>query len=250
MTENNRKNNAARSLGAAVAGAALLALFQAPSVVSAASGPERSLAGIHIFDPGSEVTAKFGNPSRILVGGIAPGAFTPGSATAVTPGGSSAGGYPGSQGSPGQSSPGQSAGVGLLPGFPGVPTGGQGGFPGAGGEFPGAPGAAGTPTAAVVPPKQPVTLIYDRQNGGSLEFTISPDKRVIQIRETGYSGSYGTARGIKLGMKYSDVNRLYGYPENTLIQGPIINTDYKDSLHCGFQFLDQRLVGIIIASPD
>ena len=51
-------------------------------------------------------------------------------------------------------------------------------------------------------------------------------------------------------MKYSDVNRLYGYPENTLIQGAIINTDYKDSLHCGFQFLDQKLVGIIVASPD
>ena len=130
-------------------------------------------------------------------------------------------------------------------GFPGA----GGGFPGAGGgEFPGAPG--GGVGTAVLPPKEAVTLIYDRQNGGSLEFTISPDKRVVQIRETGYNGAYGTARGIKLGMKYSDVNRLYGYPENTLIQGAIINTDYKDSLHCGFQFLDKKLVGIIVASPD
>ena len=227
------------------AGAIATALVLATGTAFAASGPERALAGIHIFDPGSEVTAKFGNPSRILVGGLAPGAFTPGSATANGAGGAAAaqtpGGYPGAP-----TGPDPRTGTGLLPGFPGVPTGG-----GAGGEFPGAPGTAGTPTAAVVvPPKPPVTLIYDRQNGGSLEFTISPDKRVIQIRETGYSGAYGTSRGLKLGMKYSDVNRLYGYPENTLIQGPIINTDYKDTLHCGFQFLDQRLVGIIVVSPD
>ena len=223
------------------AGAGTAALLLAAGTACAASGPERALAGIHIFDPGSEVTAKFGNPSRILVGGIAPGAFTPGSATASSPGGAAAGQTPGTYpGAP--TSPGQTPGVGPLPAFGNVPG---------GGEFPGAPGTAGAPTAAaIIPPKPAVTLIYDRQNGGSLEFTISPDKRVIQIRETGYTGAYGTSRGIKLGMKYSDVNRLYGYPENTLIQGPIINTDYKDTLHCGFQFLDQRLVGIIVASPD
>jgi hypothetical protein len=204
------------------------------------------------------VTAKFGNPSRILVGGVAPGAFTPGGAGGSGPtaggigqgaqGSQAPGGYPGG----GQASSGPRAGAGMLPGFPGVPTGPSGGgFPGAGGgEFPGAPGSGGAAGASVLPVKEAVTLIYDRQNGGSLEFTISPDKRVVQIRETGYNGAYGTARGIKLGMKYSDVNRLYGYPENTLIQGPIINTDYKDSLHCGFQFLDQKLVGIIVASPD
>lgn len=238
-------------LTGAMTAAALLSLLPVPA--AAASGPERALAGIHIFDPGSQVTAKFGNPSRILVGGVAPGAFTPGgvggsgsSSSSYGQGSQGPGGYPGG----GQSSSGPRSGAGLLPGFPGVPTGSPGGYPGSGGEFPGAPGGGGAATAAVLPPKEPVTLIYDRQNGGSLEFTISPDKRVIQIRETGYNGAYGTARGIKLGMKYSDVNRLYGYPENTLIQGAIINTDYKDSLHCGFQFLDQRLVGIIVASPD
>ncbi len=245
--------NGSRSLSRAMTAAAMMALTASVGTVSAASGPERSLGGIHIFDPGSEVTAKFGNPSRILVGGIAPGAFTPGAATSGSSSGSSSapgssGGYPGSAGGQGGN-----AGVGLLPGFPGVPTGG-GGYPGGGSsEFPGASsssGASGAPTAALVPPKQPVTLIYDRQNGGSLEFTISPDKRVIQIRETGYTGAYATARGIKLGTSYSNVVRLYGYPEDTLIQGAIINTDYKDTLHCGFQFLDQKLVGIIIASPD
>ena len=95
-----------------------------------------------------------------------------------------------------------------------------------------------------------MTLVYDRALGGALEFTISPDKRVVQIRETGYSGAFGTARSIKLGTTYSQVVARYGYPENTYIAGSIVNIDYKDTLHCGFQFLDQKLVGIIVAAPD
>ncbi len=234
----------------ALAGAALAALAAA-SAPAAASGAERSLAGIAIFAPGSEVTRKFGNPNQILVGGVAPAVNTPGGSGGQ---GSSSGqgGYPGSQGGqggfPGGGS--SSGGTGQLPGFPGVPSGG--GFPGSssGGGFPG--GASGFPgsSAAAPPVKPPVTLVYNRPNGGSLEFTISPDKRVVQIRETGYSGSYGTGRGIKLGTSYSAVVARYGYPEDTQISGSIINIDYKDTLHCGFQFLDQRLVGIIVASPD
>lgn len=219
-----------------------------------AAGPERSLAGVNIFDLGSKVTAKFGNPSRILVGGVAPGAFNlvgfgtaPSGASptpATTPFGAS----------PFGASP--LGGIPITPGLvPGFPTGPATAFPGTGGnEFPGAPAApaaSATPgTANQPPPKPAVTLIYDRQNGGSLEFTVSPDKRVVQIRETGYTGPYATSRGIKLGMPYSAVVKKYGYPENTLIQGAIIDTDYKDTLHCGFQFLDQKLVAIIVASPD
>lgn len=97
-----------------------------------------------------------------------------------------------------------------------------------------------------------MTLIYDHliRNGGTLEFTISADKRVIQIRETGFSGQYRTGRGASLGQNYSGVIARYGYPENTYISGSIINTDYKDTYHCGFQFLDQKLVGIIIAAVE
>lgn len=234
----------------ALAGAALAALAAASAPASAEPRPERSLAGISIFAPGSEVTHKFGNPNQILVGGAAPAANTPGGSAGSGGVGSqsSQGGYPGGQGGfPGGGS--SSGGTGSLPGFPGVPSGG--GFPGASsGGFPG--GASGFPGSAApaAPVKPPVTLIYNRPNGGSLEFTISPDKRVVQIRETGYSGSYGTARGIKLGTSYSAVVARYGYQENTEISGSIINIDYKNTLHCGFQFLDQRLVGIIVASPD
>lgn len=260
------------------AAAALSALAAAAPVQAA--GPERSLAGIAIFAPGSSVTKKFGNPNQILVGGVAPPPFSPAGASGGPGGG---GGYPGAQGStpggyPGASSssggfpgaggggfPGAGGGgypggggrgeeTGSLPGFPGGGSAGGfpgGGFPGAQSGFPG--GASGFPgggAATVAPVKPPVTLVYNRANGGSLEFTISPDKRVVQIRETGYQGAYGTVRGIKLGTSYAAVVARYGYPENTDIAGPIINIDYRSTLHCGFQFLDQRLVGIIVSAPD
>jgi len=238
--------------------AAALSLLAVSGGAARAAGAERSLAGISIFAPGSEVTRKFGNPSRILVGGIAPGDATAGG-TNGGPGGQGA-----SSGSPspypGSSAPTSNPGAGLLPGFPGVPTNQSslgGGYPGQGGsEFPGAPGGGlgtggyGGAATTAPPVKPPVTLIYDRQNGGSLEFTVSPDKRVVQIRETGYSGAYGTTRGIRLGTSYAAVVGRYGYPENTFISGPIINIDYKDTLHCGFQFLNQKLVAIIVAAPD
>jgi len=247
--------NIGRRIASTAAAAAVFA--SAAGTISAASGPERALAGVPIFAPMSQVTHKFGNPSRILVGGVAPATAGAGaSAGGGYPGGggaSAGGGYPGGGG-------GGMAGAGLLPGFPGVPTGGGGypggggGYPGGGGGYPGGgggyPGGGTDATGAALPVKQAVTLIYDRAMGGDLEFTISPDQRVVQVRETGYKGAYGTARGIKLGTTYAQVIAHYGSPENTFYAGPILNIDYKDTLHCGFQFLDQKLVGIIVATPD
>ena len=257
----------------ALTAAGVATFVSVAGTISAASGPERSLAGIPIFAPGSQVTRKFGNPSRILVGGASAAAAagsaagSPGGGGGGYPGGGGGGGgYPGGgrpssgaaplSGGPMASGGGGSAGAGLLPGFGGIPTGG-GGYPGGGGGYPGAGGSGGfgggggtDPTGAALPGKQAVTLVYDRALGGTLEFTISPDKRVVQIRETGYSGAFGTARAIRLGTTYSQVVARYGYPENTYIAGSIVNIDYKDTLHCGFQFLDQKLVGIIVAAPD
>ena len=217
--------------------AAVAATFaSAAGTISAASGPERALAGVPIFAPMSQVTHKFGNPSRILVGGVAPTA----SGAGASAGGG--GGYPGGGG-------GYPGGGGGYPGGGGGYPGGGGGYPGGGGGYPG--GGGGTDaTGGALPVKQAVTLIYDRAMGGDIEFTISPDQRVVQIRETGYKGAYGTARGIKLGTTYAQVIAHYGSPENTFLTGPILNIDYKDTLHCGFQFLDQRLVGIVVATPD
>ena len=268
-----------RKIGAGILAAAALAALAGSAPVQAA-GPERSLAGIAIFAPGSAVTKKFGNPNQILVGGVAPPPFVPAGASGGSGGPGGSGGYPGAPGGasggfPGSSSAGggfpgypgsggSEGGTGSLPGFPGASSssgggfpgypgsGGGSGYPGSGGSgFPG--GASGFPgggAATVAPVKPPVTLVYNRANGGSLEFTISPDKRVVQIRETGYLGAYGTARGIKLGTSYSAVVARYGYPENTDLAGPIVNIDYRAALHCGFQFLDQKLVGIVVSAPD
>ncbi len=259
---------------------AVAAFVSAAGTISAASGPERSLAGIPIFASGSQVTKKFGNPSRILVGGVAPAAgATTGAAAGggggYPGGGGGGGGYPGAGGGAAADSSGgggggprtaggpmassSGGGGGALPGFGGgggYPgggggfPGGGGGYPGGGGGYPGGGGGAAGPGGVATPGLETVTYIYDRALGGDLEFTISPDKRVVQIRETGYSGSYGTARGIKLGTTYSQVVARYGSPEHHSIAGSIINADYKDTLHCGFQFLDQKLVGIIVSAPD
>ena len=56
----------------ALTAAAAATFASAAGTISAASGPERALAGVPIFAPMSQVTHKFGNPSRILVGGVAP----------------------------------------------------------------------------------------------------------------------------------------------------------------------------------
>ena len=257
----------------ALTATAAAAFVSVAGAISASSGPERALAGIPVFAPGSEVTRKFGNPSRILVGGVAPAAGAtggamgggggyPGGGGGGYPGGG--GGYPGGGGGP--TVAGLSGAGGSLPGFGGGYPGGGGGYPGGGGGYPGGgggypggggggyPGGGGGGAiglgGAALPGGQTVTLVYDRALGGDLEFTVSPDKRVVQIRETGYSGAYGTAHGIKLGMKYSQVVARYGFPEHHSVAGSILNIDYRDSLHCGFQFLDQRLVGIIVSAPD
>ncbi len=129
-----------------------------------------------------------------------------------------------------------------------------------GGEFPGAPGGspggAGIPGGAgaarrSAPPKQPVTLIYDRPNGGSLEFTISPDKRVIQIRETGYVGAYGTSRGIKLGTSYAQVVARYGYPEDHLHSRARLSARItKTRCTAGFSFWIRSWSGSSSRLPD
>jgi len=160
--------------------------------------------------------------------------------------GSSSSGYPGSSGGyPGSSGgyPGSSGSPGSSGGYPG-----SSGSPGSPGGYPGAAGVGGAPLGP--PPKPDVTWVYNRPNGGSLEFTISPDGRVIQIRATGFTGSVRTARGVTLGQKYSDVISKYGNPGNTFIEGPIINADYKDSVHAAFQFYNQKVAGIIVAAVE
>ncbi|MDQ2798690.1 MAG: DUF2997 domain-containing protein [Armatimonadota bacterium] len=283
MTQRIRAGKIKTALGTAIL---VATLWQPLGAAQAAPGPERQLAGIEIFSPSPLVAHKYGNPDQILVGGIPPMPFSPtgaaggpgaggssGSSSGYPGAGGSPGGYPGASGGSSSGYPGASGGYpgssssspGVLPGFSGGSSssypGSSSGYPGSSGGYPGSsgspgspggyPGAAGVGGAPLGPPPKPdVTWVYNRPNGGSLEFTISPDGRVIQIRATGFTGSVRTARGVTLGQKYSDVISKYGNPGNTFIEGPIIDADYKDSVHAAFQFYNQKVAGIIVAAVE
>ena len=61
---------------------------------------------------------------------------------------------------------------------------------------------------------------------------------------------YKTARGIALGDSYFAVNTKYGFPESQNITGRVLNLNYVQKFHAAFQFLNQKLVGIIVAAVD
>ncbi len=240
---------AATSWGAVRLGALAAALLPL-ALCAPASAAERSLAGIKIFSGSRTVLQKFKSPSRVIVGRPS---LTPAGSTA-TPGATGAGssgspgGYPGAGGMGG--APGQ------LPGFGGGVPSEFGQAPGGGGGYnpmgaaptSGAPGANGATTPDSNPGE--VTWIYDRPNGGDLEFTFSSDGRVIQIRATGYTGTVKTTRGIALGTSYGNVVGKYGYPESQEQDGPILTAKYTESDHVAFQFFNQKLVAIIVAAVE
>ena len=149
------------------------------------------------------------------------------------------GGYPGG-GYPGGGYPGGSPGGGYPGGSPG------GGYPG------GAGGAAAGPAAGTIikPDRPEYRWIYDEAYSDSLEFTFTPEGRVIQIRATGFRGPVRTNRGIHLGVKYSNVLTAYGNPEKQDYAGPVLSVDYTNRNHIGFQFYNQTLVGITVASVE
>jgi len=257
--------------------AAAIVTLGAVSPAHAVPVPERVLAGIKIFSPSDAVLKKFGTPDEVRIGDqssalltdgaidIGGGAASTSGSTAGGPGGPGAGGYPGSApggapgGYPGAGGGGYPGGAGGYPGqrpggapggYPGQrPGGAPGGYPGGMNQSnpngrPGA-GATGTPAA-----DSTVTWVYDRPDGTSLEFTLSSGGRVIQIHLSGYKSVYKTARGIALGMSLATVNVKYGFPESQNINGRVLNMNYIQKFHAAFQFLNQKLVGIIVAAVD
>lgn len=267
--------------GVLIAGLALLAIC-APAMAA-----ERSLAGIRIFSTTKPILQKYKNPSEVIVGrpslmptggqgiGLAAGGGYPGGGMGGYPGG---GAYPGA-------GPMGGSGLGPLPSFAGgvspkfggagFPGGGMGGYPGAmgmpGGDMPGLPpggsdmpgmpgGAGGYPGAGGLGPNGAgadisnpgeVTWIYNRANGSDLEFTMSSDGRVVQIRATGYKNpEVKTSRGIMLGATYARVVSKYGYPESQEQMGTVLTIRYTDRDHCAFQFYHQKLVAIIVAAVE
>lgn len=217
---------------------ALTALAGRPALAA-----ERALAGVKIFSTTSAVLQKYGNPSQVIVG--LPTLTAAGGASSTGTSGASPA-APG--GAPGALPPLGGIVNSVLGGIPSE-LGGQG-VPG-GAAMPAASASSGTPgSSATGADNGEVTWVYDRPGGLGLEFTMSSDGRVIQIRATGSKGSVRTAKGIGLGDGYGKVIGKYGYPELQDQQGVILNAHYEEKAHATFQFYNQRLVGIIVAAVE
>ena len=158
-----------------------------------------------------------GGAPGMMGGGGAPGMMGGGGAPGMMGGGDEGGGMGASP-----------MGGGKMGGMGGYPGGGMGGYPGG---MMGGPGAGGRGAAATAVAGQ-TTWIYDRPDGSSLEFTLSSDGRVVQIRATGYQAKVKTARGVALGMSYSQVLSKYGFPESQSLQGTDLDSQLQREIPC------------------
>jgi hypothetical protein len=216
--------------------------------------------------------------------GVAAGGFGAASASSSGFPGGGGGGYPGGGGGyPGGGGGGYPGGGGFGGGGGLPPLGGGGGYPGGGGGYPGGGGGGGYPggfgggfgggaglpgggditasvggggggafgnTSSTVSRQQEVTWIYDR-SGVSYEFLIGADGRVIQIKAIGYKGGNAkTSRGVQLGSSYATALARYGYPEQHQRVGPILIASYRNKAHTSFQFLNNKVIAITIATVE
>ena len=197
-----------------------IALLEVGSVSQAANyPPEQSLIGIKIFDRATTVLKKLGNPQRITTGSSAPDST---SSTNNQP---------------------TAAPTGVLPPLP-MP-----GAPGAPAPELGGQSANGSASAAAQPSQ--ATWEYMLKNNISVSLTLSSDGRVIQINVGGVRDhEVMTRRGITLGSLYSAVLTKYGYPESQDISGVYLRAFYTEKAHCGFLFIQNKVVGIIVAAVE
>lgn len=199
-----------------------LAVAVVGAASTAANAAERSLAGIRIFMPVKVILQRFGDPTYISTGAsVATFVFQPGHMDVIPPSGTVGGQGPGMRGGPGGAGPYMSnAG----------------------------PGEAFTSADIsrydYVFPKN---LAY--------EFVLSPNGRVLSIKVFGFKSSVRTSRGIGLGSTYADVVEKYGYPEDHSLTGqsggePILTASYTNRDHVDFQFVDDKVVGIIVSAAE
>jgi len=243
----------------------VLALAAMSFINTPARAVEHSLLGIPIYSPAKTVLQKFGNPTRVLPGAPTNAPLTAGAATGAYPGAPGAGGIgplppmamggpprgfggpPMMGGAPG-SMPGEFAppGMGFAPG--GMPFGRPPGMTG-----PNMPtGGAQTPDQAgeLAYQNKEATYIYDKPNGLTYAFLLSPSGRVIQITVAGYKDAARTSRGIALGSTYSAVLSKYGFPEQQAVEGDTVFLSYASRAHVAFQLIHNKVVSIMVAYRD
>jgi hypothetical protein len=128
-------------------------------------------------------------------------------------------------------------------------------MPGAtsGGDF---SNGTGTDTSAPVPT---VTYVYHnflKHKGFDMSIQLDEDGRVVQIIGTSLKHVPGvsTARGIGFGSPYKAVVDRYNWPESTtsvqLANGTFLQTSFQERAHVAFQFLQSKVVRIVIAEVD
>jgi hypothetical protein len=109
---------------------------------------------------------------------------------------------------------------------------------------------------------------YRRSKGVTYEFLINEDGLVAQITVAGQTDASRMGLGARLGSSYSDILRLYGYPETHLMTtvggaglqqgqasfsgimrsgGQVTQVTYPDKHHVAFTLLNQRVVRMTVA---
>lgn len=211
---------------------------------SAVFAAELELAGIRLGRPASTVIQKYGNPTEVRVGAagqvqiMSPVAAPAQPATSSYPSTTPFGSFPSPTGVP-------------MPAMTGVPGGTTGFSPS---PFPTATPApaAGSTTNVIQKATAPeVTWVYQFPKNKTLDFVISPDGRVLEIRAFGVDWpNIRTSKGITLGQTYKDVILKYGFPEEHERSGAQLITKYPEKHRALFTFVGKTLVGITIALMD
>ncbi len=224
-----------------------------------ASGAERGLIGINLYDSGAKVVALYGSPDEIqavsLGGGSASagsGFGGPGFGGAGGPGGPRGGGRPGAGPAASGSSadqfgpfnfgddlfrqsllqrPGRGGG-GLPPsgGPPGGAAGPSGAPPGFGPSGPGggAPGGfpGGGATGGATETTQYTRWVYNRA-GSKYGFIIDTQGHVVQIEAIGMQNNrVKTRKGLGFGATFAQLIKTYGNPDGYEVGGDTILVKY------------------------
>lgn len=231
-----------------------------PAAVQAAKAPvshvERSLAGVRLGTRATTLIKQIGQPTEIQLGA---------GAAAAGGGGLEGGGFGAAAENPfgaAMPAPPPMPGGLPMPGGPPMPGGapmpGASPFPGAlppvSGGNPFGPSPAGGDMGGADQGAGSLAVTYVYRNfkghkGFDFVVQIDEDGRVVQLVGTSLRPVPGiyTSRGVGFGSTYSTVLNKYGWPQAHTAAGNFIQTSFQDTAHVAFQFLNGRVVRIVVA---
>jgi hypothetical protein len=251
-----------------------------------ASGAERGLIGVNLYDSGKKVVSLYGSPDDIQAVSLGGGTTSaPGGGGGPGFGGAGGGrGFPGGPGGPGgggrggapagadwtdpygfpdhlmlQGPPGFPPSGGAAPmggpsgppgGFPGGRPGGPGGFPGGAPGGGGAPGLGGGATETT----QYTRWVYNR-GGSKYGFIIDNQGRVVQIEAIGLQNNrVKTRRGLGFGATFAQIIKTYGTPDGYEVGADSILVKYLVNKKVAFRLTRLRekqphvVTGVVVAA--